>query len=65
MNEEITRILKDILFQLHVISSQNYTAMSMTAGEDPISEKTREYGIKGLQQEKAWMEGFVKERSET
>ena len=43
MNEEITRILKDILFQLHVISSQNYTAMSMTDGEDPISEKTREY----------------------
>ena len=64
MNKETTTILKNILFQLHVISSQNYTAMAMTDGEDPVSERTREYGMKGLQQEKNWMDGFLKERGD-
>lgn len=64
MNQEILTTLKDILFQLHVITSQNFIAMAQTQGEDPASEKTREYGISGLEKENTWMNEFVKVRNE-
>lgn len=64
MNEEILKVLQDILFQLHVISSQNFTVLAQTEGEDYISEKTRAYGISGLAQEREWMEGFNKARGD-
>ena len=62
MNEELKTVLNNILFQLHVLTSQNFTAMALTEGEDPISEKTREYGMTGLSQEKEWMDAYLKER---
>ena len=64
MNQEILTTLKDILFQLHVITSQNFIAMAQTQGEDPASEKTREYGMSGLDKENSWMNAFVKARNE-
>lgn len=60
--DETNKLLNDILFQLHVISSQNYTAMSMTDGEDPVSEKTREYGMDGLNKELKWMHTWLESR---
>lgn len=61
MNEEVLTVLKDILFQLHVLTSHNFQAMAMQDGEDDISCKVRETGIRGLEQEKKWMERFLVE----
>ena len=64
MDETTKKLLNDILFQLHVITSQNFTALAQTQGEDYISEKTRAYGIQGLSKEREWMEAFNKARSD-
>lgn len=62
MNEEILETLKDILFQLHVVTSQNFTILTQTEGEDEASAKIREYGIQGLDREQQWMNGFLENR---
>ena len=63
-NKPIPVVLDDILFQLHVISSQNFTALAQTLGEDPMAEQTRRYAFAGLANEKEWMEKFQQNRSD-
>lgn len=62
MNEEILKTLKDILFQLHVVTSQNFTILARTDGEDEASVKTREYAMHGLEREHQWMAAFIESR---
>ena len=62
IDKELKETLDNILFQLHVISSQNFTALAQTMGEDVVSEKTREYAFNGLKREQAWMKGFLEKR---
>lgn len=63
-NKPVPVVLDDILFQLHVISSQNFTALAQTLGEDPMSEQTRRYAFAGLEREKEWMAAFQANRSD-
>ena len=63
-NKPIPVVLDDILFQLHVITSQNFTALAQTIGEDPASEQTRKYAMEGLKHEHDWMREFLKNRSD-
>ena len=56
-NEKITGVLKDILYQLHVITSQNFTAMAHSD-----SFVLRDYGAKGLQAEARWMQGTMENK---
>lgn len=53
--EKITGLLNDVLYQLHVISSQNFNALAHS--ED---EELRKYGENGLGAEAYWMKNFVK-----
>lgn len=59
MNDSIITILKDILFQLHAISAQNFGMMAETIGTDESAERLRNWGKRGLAQETIWMEDFL------
>lgn len=54
MNKELKKTLKDILYQLHVITSQNFMAMAQSD-----SYVLKDYGAKGLAAETRWMKGTM------
>ena len=56
-NEKITGLLNDILWQLHVITSQNF--MFMAHSDD---ETLRDRAVVGLAAEKIWMAGYTAEQ---
>ena len=63
MDKELKTILKDILFQLHVISSQNAHMMAVYENNnDVVISQTRQYGMESLKKETEWMQGFMEER---
>lgn len=63
MNEELKTLLKDILFQLHVLSSQNAHLMAVYKNDnDVVISQTRQFGMDTLQKETMWMQGFMEER---
>ena len=57
MNEELITTLKDILFQLHAITTQNYVFASASD-----NERLRNYGMTGMEAEQAWMKGFLENK---
>lgn len=52
--EETNKILKDILFQLHAISAQNYMGAALSS-----DDHLKDYGLKGLEAETQWMKAFL------
>ena len=53
MDEKITGLLKDILYQLHVITAQTFT---LAANSD---SDVKEWALAGLDAERAWMKDFI------
>ena len=53
MDEKITKLLTDILYQLHVITAQTFT---LAAHSD---SGVQEWAMAGLDAERAWMKDFI------
>lgn len=56
---ETNKILKNILFQLHAICAQNYMGAACSSDEG-----LKEYGLKGLETETAWMQAFLEAKGD-
>ena len=66
MDEMIKKTLDDILFQLHVLTSQNFMMMAnmYMDGESDLDKATVKCGMDGYGKELVWMADFLEKRGE-